>query len=420
MPPPRRREAVRRVAVGLVLCLAAGAGVGDEVRSAPDGRRGTRVLRLDLPHLGTTYAHVPQAVPSGVVLLVRGTDARGPRAALLEAIPSQALVVDIDGQRLAADAPGCTGLATRLEDISRRAQRDVGVPRYLPPVIVAAGDAVQSAARAMAAGGRRAFPAAVAVGTSRVPDRPTCSDGPETDTHTRWRSAADDDALGLPLSHALREAAHAPPAGQTAVERWLQHFELPLTAAWSSAPRGMLVLLSPAHGWRASDDALAASLAATGIHVVGIDALQSFWQRRSPREVALELQRLTDALATTGLPVYIGGREFGAETMAVAGEMMPPTRKLAGIVLIDPGPSAFFEVEPPALALRPLGPREWSTRAALSRLDRPTLCVTHAASSPADLLCRSLSGRGQATRLETGANAAALARGIARFILPGS
>jgi len=35
--------------------------------------------------------------------------------------------------------------------------------------------------------------------------------------------------------------------------------------------------------------------------------------------VALELQRLTDALASTGLPVFIGGREFGAETMAVAG-----------------------------------------------------------------------------------------------------
>ena len=172
----------------------------------------------------------------------------------------------------------------------------------------------------------------------------------------------------------------------------------------------MLVLLSPARGWRQPEEALARQLAGAGVHVVGIDALQSFWQRRSPRDVALELQRLTDALASTGLPVFIGGREFGAETMAVAGEMMAPNRKIAGVVLVDPGPTAFFEVEPPALALRPIGPSDWSTRAAVTRLERPTLCVTHAATSPGALLCRSLAGRGQATLAQTGANATALAQ----------
>jgi hypothetical protein len=153
------------------------------------------------------------------------------------------------------------------------------------------------------------------------------------------------------------------------------------------------------------------------VHVVGIDALYSFWQRRSPRDVALELQRLTDALASTGLPVYIGGREFGAETMAVAGEMMTPARKVAGVVLVDPGPTAFFEVEPPALALRPTGPSDWSTRAAVTRLERPTLCVTHGDAANGSLLCRSLAGRGQAILSQTSADPAALADTIARFIL---
>jgi len=114
--------------------------------------------------------------------------------------------------------------------------------------------------------------------------------------------------------------------------------------------------------------------------------------------------------------VFIGGREFGAETMAVAGEMMSPARKVAGVVLVDPGPTAFFEVEPPALALRPTGPSDWSTRAAVTGLDRPTLCVSHAAET-GSLLCRSLAGRGQATLARTGADAAALANTIARFIL---
>jgi hypothetical protein len=117
------------------------------------------------------------------------------------------------------------------------------------------------------------------------------------------------------------------------------------------------------------------------------------------------------------LPVYIGGREFGAETMAVAGEMMAATRKIAGVVLVDPGPTAFFEVEPPALALRPVGPSDWSTRAAILRLERPTLCVTNAAVTSASLVCRSLARSGHARLAQTGDDAAALADTIARFIL---
>ena len=224
--------------------------------------------------------------------------------------------------------------------------------------------------------------------------------------------------LRTPLEEALAMAAREPKRDATPVQRWLRHFDLPLTAAWSSRPRGMLVLLSPARGWRQPEEALAQRLAAAGVHVVGIDALHSFWQRRSPRDVALELQRLTDALASTGLPVYIGGREFGAETMAVAGEMMTPARKIAGVVLVDPGPTAFFEVEPPALALRPIGPeRLVDARGRDSASSGPTLCVTHAAAANGSLLCRSLAGRGQATLAQTGADAAALANTIARFIL---
>ncbi|HTV00399.1 MAG TPA: AcvB/VirJ family lysyl-phosphatidylglycerol hydrolase, partial [Luteitalea sp.] len=168
---------------------------------------------------------------------------------------------------------------------------------------------------------------------------------------------------------------------------------------------------------RTPEDVVARRLADGGVHVIGIDALQSFWQRRSPRDVALELQRLTDALATTGLPVYIGGRGFGAETMAVAGEMMASSRTVAGIVLVDPGPTAFFEVEPPALALRPFGPTEWSTRAAVARLGRPTLCVAPGTASPASLLCGSLAKAGKATLAQVADEPVALAATIGRFVL---
>ncbi len=415
--PTRLREVLRRMAAGFVLVLGAGAGLGDDLRSATPARLGTRELQLDLPHLGTSSVHVPRAAPTGVVLLMHRGGTRAERIALVNAIPWHVLLVDVDTTRFGDTPSGCASAAARLEDVSRRAQRDAGLTRYLRPVVVATAGALAVAGPAIAGARADALPAAVSVGARADDLMAACDDdAPGAATDARWQFASSAHSLRAPLDLALAAAAANPAREATPVERWLRHFDLPLTAAWSSAPRGMLVLLSPARGWRQAEETLARRLAASGIHVVGIDALHSFWQRRSPRDVALELQRLTDALAGTGLPVFIGGVEFGAETMAVAGEMMRPDRRVAGVVLVDPGPTAFFEVEPPALALRPFSPSDWSTRAAVARLDRPTLCVAHAPPSSADLLCRSLSGRGQAQRVEA-PDDVALARAIARFIL---
>lgn len=408
------------MAAGLVLLVAAGAGLGDDLRSAPDARLGTRLVRLDLPHLGTTDVRIPLAAPTGVVLLLHRGGSSTERRSLTHAVPWHVLQVDVDTQHLADGARTCVALAARLEDVSRRAQRDAGLTRYFRPVVVATPGALMVAAPALAGALDAALPAAVSVGT-RIDDLDmACQDAstlPGEVARTRWRFASSAVTLRAPLEEALAVAATPPALDATPVERWLRHFDLPLTAAWSSQPRGMLVLLSPERGWRQPEEQLARQLAAAGVHVVGIDALRSFWQRRSPRDVALELQRLTDALASTGLPVYIGGREFGAETMAVVGEMMAPGRRVAGMVLIEPGPTAFFEVEPPALALRPVSPVDWSTRAAVARLDRPTLCVTHAAASPSASLCASLSGHGQVTMARAAVDSPALARTIAHFIL---
>ncbi len=430
--PSRVREAARRLALGVALTVGAGVGLGDDLQSEPDGRHGARELRLDLPHLGTSGVRVPRTSPTGVVLLLRGGESAAETSALVDAVPWHVLLVDVDVSRLpmvSTSAP-CPDTAAALEDISRRAQREAGLTTYMRPVLVATPGALPLATAAMEGASPVALPAAVAVGRAQTGGQPTCAAHPRrvragdgvsgeagsVSESTRWRYAPAAIALGAPLEAALHAAAREPTRDRTAVQRWLQHFDLPLTAAWSSRPRSMLVLLSPARGWRDTDEALAQQLAAAGVHVVGIDALQSFWQRRSPRDVALELQRLTDALASTGLPVYVGGREFGAETMAVAAEMMASSRRIAGVVLIDPGPTAFFEVEPPALALRPMSGSDWSTRAAVQRLDRPTLCVIHAPTSASTLLCESLARRGEATSARSGPDTSSLAQAIAAFV----
>ena len=420
--PSHTREVVRRLAAGGALTLAMGAGLSDDLQGTPDGRRGARVLHFDLPHLGGTQVLVPRATPTGIVLLLHRGASAPERSALLDAVPWHVMLVDVDVTRLVLPRPhACGDAAALLEDISRRAQRDAGLTSYRRPVVVATAGALPLAAAALAGSTDAALPAGVAVGRIADEEAITCVGGavaPETGARVdRWRYAATPRVLGSPLEAALRTAATEPRRDPTPVQRWLRNFDLPLTAAWSSRPRAILALLSPASGWRASEDVLARRLADAGVHVVGIDALRSFWQRRSPRDVALELQRLTDALTSTGLPVYIGGRGFGAETMAVAGELMASRRAVTGVVLVDPGPIAFFEVEPPALARRPISPIDWSTRAAVERLRLPTLCVAQGPDSPATRLCGSLARRGQATLARTDGNAAALADAITRFVL---
>ncbi|WP_396624453.1 AcvB/VirJ family lysyl-phosphatidylglycerol hydrolase [Luteitalea sp.] len=412
------REAARRLVAGCALTLAASVGLGDDVRSAPDARLGARVVRLDLPHLGTTEVQVPRATPTGVVLLFHRGATTAERAALAEAVPWHVLLVEVDAERLEGTrALTCRRLGEQLEDISRRAQRDAGLTAYLRPVVVSTADALPMARAAVAAVPLQAVPAAVSIGLEAASAPASCE---ALDRHgeppAAWAFADTPRNLRAPLEAALATATQEPPHEITPIQRWLQHFDLPLTAAWSSQPRAMLVLVSSARGWRQPEEALAHRLADAGVHVVGIDALRAFWQRRSPRDVALELQRLTDALASAGLPVYIGGREFGAETIAVAGDRMAPTRRIAGVVLVDPGPTAFFEVEPPALPLRAMSPSDWSTQAAVAELDKPTLCVTHAAGADAGGVCRSLSADNGTRVVDTGADPEALATQIATFV----
>ena len=415
--PTATREAARRLVAGCALTLAAGVGLGDDVRSAPDARLGARSVRLDLPHVGSTEVQIPRTTPTGVVLLLHRQGSKADRASLAEAVPWHVLLVEVDAARLEGPrARTCRRAADQLEDISRRAQRDAGLTAYMRPVVVSTTGALPWARAAVAAASLQAVPAAVAVGADAGTVGASCEAiDRQGEAEAAWAFAANAQGLRAPLEVAIATAAREPAHEVTPVQRWLQHFDLPLTAAWSSQPRAMLVLLSSARGWRQPEEALAHQLADAGVHVVGIDALRSFWQRRSPRDVALELQRLTDALASTGLPVYIGGREFGAETIAVVGEMMTPSRKIAGIVLVDPGPTAFFEVEPPALPLRAMSPSDWATDVAVADLDKPTLCVRHAGPSAAPV-CEALRAADGARVIETGGRADVLAAQIASFV----
>jgi hypothetical protein len=63
-----------------------------------------------------------------------------------------------------------------------------------------------------------------------------------------------------------------------------------------------------------------------------------------------------------------------------------------------------------------MSPSDWSTQAAVAELDKPTLCVTHAAGADAGGVCRSLSADNGTRVVDTGADPEALATQIATFV----
>ncbi len=403
---------MRRIVLGSAIAIAASVSVGDDVVTAPDVRRGSRTLSIDLPDaLGPATLHVPRTPATGVALLLHDGDAAS-LAPVIDRLAASTLLVPIDAARLRTpDASPCTDVVERLAHASRRAQREAGLTAYQPPIVVGTGLAATLArgvVRASEPGLFRAGAGTAATTAGRGP----CASTRRTTAPGRWTAVA---AATLPdaAAHALALPVPQASTGHEPLDRWLAHFRLPLSAAWAARPRAVLVLMSDARGLRPTDTDLADALVADGISVLSIDALRYFWQRRSPRDVAFELKRLLGALESLDVPILAGGTGVGAESMAVAMRLVEG-HPLDGLVLVNPGPSAFFEVEPPLPALVPLIRPDWSTSDAVQALSVPTVCVADGAAR-ARLLCDDLS-RASHVRSVTTASTGALVEQITGLV----
>lgn len=384
------RAGTRRLILGAVLAVATTASVGDDVVGAPDVHRGSRTVTTDLPApLGPTTLHVPRTPASGVALLLHDADP-GSLTAIMEATAATTLLVPVDVRRFTQGTPPpCEALVDVLAAAARRAQRDAGLTTYRPPVLVGTAAGAGLARTLLATSDPGLFPRGVGTPPSPSdPHTPWCV-GPalERTAPPRWRAVAPA-SLAAATREALAVVTPPPTTGHVPLDRWLTHFRLPLSAAWAAQPRAVYVHMSDARGLRLADTRLARDLAARGVSVIAVDALRYFWQRRSPRDVAFELRRLMGALESLDVPILAGGSGFGAETMAVAMRFVDDA-PLAGLVLVNPGPAAFFEIEPPLPALVPLLRHDWSMEDAVSTLAVPTLCVT-TGEERARVLCESL------------------------------
>jgi type IV secretory pathway VirJ component len=194
------------------------------------------------------------------------------------------------------------------------------------------------------------------------------------------------DAFERSLQDLWTERDIKPPAAQPRnattreLEDELQRLQLPLEYRWPAQISALLLFFSGDGGWASLDEEMAEHLVTRGIGVVGVSSLRYFWQAKTPAQVAGGIRQLTAILARAARPVFAGGFSFGAEVVPVSLATWAPAdrRSLAGLVLIAPGPSASFEIDPLDWIRRPADNPETRVGTAI-RVDAvPTLCLAGA------------------------------------------
>ena len=155
------------------------------------------------------------------------------------------------------------------------------------------------------------------------------------------------------------------------------------------------ILLSGDGGWSALDKSVASELNAHGIAVVGWNALHYFWDARTPRGAARDLDRVMRHYAHSWHKsrVLLLGYSQGADTLPFMINRLPAdtARLIRGTVLIGMGAEAFFEFHVSHWIGTPKGGLPTRPEATSGRLG-PVLCIY--GQGDEDSACRGLRGTG--------------------------
>lgn len=142
-----------------------------------------------------------------------------------------------------------------------------------------------------------------------------------------------------------RLATPSPPPAPTATA--LKDLPLVEVAARGNGDDTLAVIVSGDGGWASIDREVGSALAARGIPVVGLNALDYFWTPRTPAGMAADLARIIAHYRTAWGKdrVRLIGYSLGADVLPFMARGLPPEllSKVAQVVLLNPGRRASFE-----------------------------------------------------------------------------
>ncbi len=313
---------------------------------------------------------------------------------------SGALVLGVDIRKyfkaMRASKDECWYSAADFESLSQFAQKDLGLPEYIRPVVAGFSSGATLAYALLAQAPPNTFKAAVSLGF--CPDlatpKPLCkgsglSHGPLIPGTGYVYGPA---ALSAPwvAFQGLEDKVCDPDAAESFVKdvrggdivllpkvghgfgvqkRWVPQFETVFkrltTIERSTAPPAAVadlpliqlpaktgrpyfaIIISGDGGWAGIDREVASALVKDGVPVVGLDSLKYFWKARKPDGVAADLSRVIAHFSEAWgkEKVLLVGYSRGAEILPFAANRLSPETKgkVALLALLAPGRKAEFE-----------------------------------------------------------------------------
>lgn len=347
----------------------------------------TRHITVTQEMLGQIQILAPTDEPRRFVIFIFGKDGLTAqrRAEAEKLVERGAAVALIDLASLEAilakrTDDSCHYVFGEFEDLSRIAQRELGMSDWQWPVLLGVGEGGTLAYLALAQAPANTAGGAVSLAFSPIfpTERPICGGAPtasETEGSVTYAPMDDLPApwtliVGAPPADTVKAFANNPdltsihviPGDEAA------RFEAAMTAlfgmtpptgkalsdlpleelAAKGTPTTLLILLSGDGGWRDIDKQIGEYLAERGVAVVGLDSLRYFWSRKEPRQIASDLERIADHYREKWkVPsLALAGYSFGAGVIPITWpELEPSTQtRTALIALLGLEPTFNLEV----------------------------------------------------------------------------
>ena len=419
---------LRITTVALPLLVLAGGAALYRPHPVDDVRFATGTIPND-------HILLPQGPAQAVVVLISdsggwgATDLRLARD--LQARHAAVVGVDLPTYlaNLAAKPETCHYLISDIESLSHQIQRATGSAAYQAPILAGAGVGGGLALDLTAQTPAATVGATVVAdpGVAVPLDRPLCTAASHTETRGGAVYALPSRALADPVTVLLSPAVDAnararvdafaaAAPGATVSDRPGTSGDLLATAltaqvaALTSAPAAlplqvlattathgtMAIILSGDGGWRDLDRTVGGVLQSDGIPTVGVDSLRYFWTKRTPQDVARDIEAIVAQYGRRwNTPdVLLMGYSFGADVLPETWAALDPATqaRVRQISLLGLSRSADWQITVsgwlggPSSDARPTGP-------ALARIP-PSLVQCVYGTDETDSPCPALAGRG--------------------------
>jgi type IV secretory pathway VirJ component len=203
------------------------------------------------------------------------------------------------------------------------------------------------------------------------------------------------------LEQAVRRLAAEPPLDRAATDVAVKDLPLVEVPARRPGSRTLVVMISGDGGWASLDRDIGNVLADSGLAVVGLNALQYFWDRRTPDGTAADVARVIRhyLAAWDKDDVVLAGYSRGAEVLPFVADRLPPDlrARVRLVALVAPARHTSFQFHPEDLVLDVRHPDDVQVVPEIERLGWARLLCFYG-EDESDSACRDIREAGSGKR----------------------